>query len=70
VHRPSREEARQRSAAVAEVRVAIGRGLRKMYECEQAQPLPDRFARLLSGFVGDGTCARERDHGSGGADVS
>jgi hypothetical protein len=42
------EEAQERSAAAAAVRDTIGRELRKMYECELARPLPNKFARLLN----------------------
>lgn len=66
MHRPSPEDARQRSAASVEVIDAISRVLRKMYECEQVRPLPDRLARLLSEVDGEGSRARERNHGTGG----
>jgi len=53
VHGSYPEEAQERSAAATAVRDAVGRELRKMYECELWRPLPKKFARLLSKLDGD-----------------
>jgi hypothetical protein len=53
VHGSYSDEGHERAVAAAAARDAIGRELRKMYECELARPLPNKFAALLSTMDAD-----------------
>jgi len=52
VHGSYSDEGHERAVAAAAARDE-GRELRKMYECELARPLPNKFAALLSALDAD-----------------
>src|SRR5262249_28230507 len=58
VRRDSPDMSPQREAAAQQVRTAISGALRRLYEHDQAQPLPDHLARLL-GRLDDATARSE-----------